>query len=136
MKTGGADKNTALRSMLSFLLVGGFATAVQYALRLLLVWLWAVPLTLASAIGFIVSAVANYLLNVRMTFRSKQSHRATAPRFISTACGGPLISVLISLGSLAMARRALSVRLFYRQRLARLGVGGHSDVFSRRRPVT
>lgn len=97
------NKNISMRSIFTFALVGGFATAVQYALMTLLIWLFDYPLVLASGIGFAVSAVANYILNARLTFRSKERHAKTLPRFIVTACLGlainsALLALLASLG--------------------------------------
>jgi putative flippase GtrA len=98
-----ANRNISLRSLFTFALIGGFATAVQYALMTLLIWLFDCPLVLASGIGFAVSAVANYLLNARLTFRSRERHAKTLPRFIITACLGlainsVLLAFLASLG--------------------------------------
>src|SRR5690349_1985529 len=90
--------NISLRSLASFLLVGGFATGLQYAIMALLMELAAVPALTASNIGFAISAVANYLLNARLTFRSERSHAATLPRFAITAALGLAInSLLLSL---------------------------------------
>jgi putative flippase GtrA len=93
----------SLRSLISFGLVGGFATGVQYAVMSLLIWLFGCPLVLASGIGFAVSAVANYALNARLTFRSRESHAKTLPRFIVAALLGLginslLLAFLASLG--------------------------------------
>ena len=90
-----ANRNLSLRSLASFVLVGGFATGVQYALMSLLIWLVDCPLVLASGIGFAVSAVANYALNARLTFRSKERHSKTLPRFIVTALLGLAINTLL-----------------------------------------
>jgi putative flippase GtrA len=38
--------------------------------------------TAASTLGFIASAVLNYLLNYRFTFRSKNLHLSALPRFL------------------------------------------------------
>ena len=115
-----ALRNISLRSLISFVLVGGFATGVHYALMALLIWLVDCPLVLASAIGFAVSAVANYLLNARLTFRSKESHAKTLPRFIVTALLGLainslLLAFLVSLGmhpALAQLLTTLGVMLW------------------------
>lgn len=98
------NSNLSLRSLASFVLVGGFATGVQYALMSLLIWLADCPLVLASGVGFAISAVANYLLNARLTFRSNESHAKTLPRFIVTAVLGLLINsgLLAFLASLGM----------------------------------
>lgn len=90
--------NISLRSMASFLLVGGFATGLQYAIMALLMALADLPALTASNIGFAISAVANYLLNAKLTFRSERSHAATLPRFAVTAALGLAInSLLLSL---------------------------------------
>ena len=98
MKTTLASGNISLRSLASFLLVGGFATGLQYAIMALLMALAGMPALTASNIGFGISAVANYLLNARLTFRSERSHASTLPRFAITAALGLAInSLLLSL---------------------------------------
>jgi putative flippase GtrA len=94
-RTATPAKNVSLRSLLSFALVGGFATGVQYALMTVLIWAFDCPLVLASGIGFAVSAVANYLLNARVTFRNKKGHAHALPRFIVTALLGLGINSLL-----------------------------------------
>lgn len=113
MRKGRAGGGLGVRSMLSFLLVGAGATGIQYALTLLLVLLWALPLVAASALAFTTSAIANYQLNARWTFRSQQAHRVTAPRFVATACAGLLINsavlaLLLRAGVHAIAAQILS----------------------------
>lgn len=103
MNTRPSSGNISLRSLLSFLLVGGFATGLQYAIMALLMALAGMPALAASNTGFAVSAVANYLLNARLTFRSERSHAATLPRFAVTAALGLginslLLSLLIAAG--------------------------------------
>ncbi len=86
-----------LRSLFAFLLVGGAATLVHYVLMALLV-LAGVPVVPASATGFALSAVCNYLLNERLTFRSGAPRRITAPRFAVVALSGLLLNhVLLTL---------------------------------------
>lgn len=98
MNTTPRSGNISLRSLASFVVVGGFATGLQYAIMALLMELAAVPALTASNIGFAISAVANYLLNARLTFRSERSHAATLPRFAITAALGLAInSLLLSL---------------------------------------
>ena len=53
-----------------FLLVGAFATALQYVVLALLVQTAGMDPVLASSIGYLLSALANYDLNYRLTFRS------------------------------------------------------------------
>lgn len=111
------QSNLGVRSGLTFLVVGGLATAVHYALAALLVSFADVKLVTASAIGFAVSAIANYLLNASLTFRSAQSHRTTAPRFMVVACTGLLINSLL-LSTLVFA----GIRPLIAQPLTTIGV--------------
>jgi putative flippase GtrA len=98
MKSKSAPGNISVRSLASFLLVGGFATGLQYAIMALLMALAGMPALTASNTGFAISAVANYWLNAKLTFRSERSHVATLPRFaITAALGLGINSLLLSL---------------------------------------
>jgi putative flippase GtrA len=98
MKSKSASGNISMRSLASFLLVGGFATGLQYAIMALLMALAGMPALTASNTGFAISAVANYWLNAKLTFRSERSHVATLPRFaITAALGLGINSLLLSL---------------------------------------
>jgi len=72
-----------------FLFVGGVATAVQYVVFALGLWLDQAPAALWSGIGYLVGSVVNYWLNRRLTFGSSQLHRHSIPRFyamVGSAC--------------------------------------------------
>lgn len=98
MNTRPPSGNISLRSLASFLVVGGFATGLQYAIMALLMALAGMPALAASNTGFAISAVANYLLNAKLTFRSERSHASTLPRFaIAAALGLGINSLLLSL---------------------------------------
>jgi putative flippase GtrA len=71
-----------------FALVGLFATALQYAVLTLLVEVSNTRAVIASTVGFIISAIASYLLNRRFTFRSNARHSAAAPRFLMVSAIG------------------------------------------------
>ena len=75
-----------------FAAVGGVATAIQYALLILLVRGFGMAPTLASSIGFVLSAVVNYLLNYRFTFQSDRPHGSAAAKFGLLAGTGLLIN--------------------------------------------
>lgn len=90
--------NISLRSAFTFLVVGGFTTGIQYLIMALLIWAADLSALLASSIGFVVSAVVNYLLNARLTFRSKKTHANTLPRFVVTASIGLLLNFLVLKG--------------------------------------
>ena len=112
-KAGKAARNISPRSFAVFLLVGGLATALHYTLALLGVFALGMAVVPASALGFASSAVANYLLNARLTFRSKAAHRTTAPRFLAVCSAGLLmnslfLSLLLSLGMHAVPSQILT----------------------------
>jgi len=78
-----------------FAAVGGIATAIQYALLILLVRGFGMPPTPASSIGFVLSAGVNYLLNYRFTFQSDRPHGPAAVKFAILAGTGLLINAAI-----------------------------------------
>jgi putative flippase GtrA len=112
-----ASGNIGLRSLLTFAMIGGFATGLQYVLMLALICLTGVSAVIASGIGFVVSAVANYLLNARFTFRTGARHASAVPKFIATAAAGLLINSL-----LLMLMTSLGLHLVLAQILTTLGV--------------
>jgi putative flippase GtrA len=78
-----------------FVLVGGVATSIQYLLLFGLVhWTGANPV-LASSLGFVVSAFANYLLNYYYTFRSKHEHGPALLKFMVIAGVGLILNLMI-----------------------------------------
>ena len=81
-----------VQSFGKFLLVGGFSTALQYLILVLLVHFFSAIPTLASSLGYIMSALVNYLLNRRLTFQSDSPHRRAAPRFIFVVLSGLLLN--------------------------------------------
>lgn len=78
-----------------FLGVGAFATGLQYALLVLGVEVLGADPVAASAVGFAVSAVANYWLNYRYTFQSDRPHRSAAGRFALVAAAGLVLNTLL-----------------------------------------
>src|SRR5215510_13721156 len=76
------------RAFSSFLAVGAVCTAVQYAILLTLVQAVRLNATLASSIGFALSAVLNYALNYRFTYQATTRHVVSFPRFVAVAVGG------------------------------------------------
>lgn len=84
-----------LSRFVRFAVVGGVATAIQYALLILLVRGFGMAPTPASSIGFVLSAVVNYLLNYRFTFQSNRPHGPAAAKFGLLAGAGLLINAAI-----------------------------------------
>jgi putative flippase GtrA len=95
--SGAALRNgrTHLSRFARFSLVGGVATAIQYALLVVLVRGFGTAPAPASSIGFVLSAGVNYLLNYRFTFRSDRSHGPAAAKFALLAVVGLLINAAI-----------------------------------------
>ncbi len=81
-----------LQKFIKFAIVGGIATAFQYAILVLLVEYFTIDAVIASAIGFVASAVLNYRLNYTFTFNSNQAHHFAFPKFFVTASIGLLIN--------------------------------------------
>ena len=86
---------THLSRFVRFAAVGGVATAIQYAILILLVRGFGVGPTAASSIGFVLSAIVNYLLNYRFTFQSNRPHGPAATKFGLLAATGLLINAAI-----------------------------------------
>lgn len=101
--TGAAARQgrSHLSRFLRFCAVGGVATAIQYALLILLVHAFGMAPTPASSIGFVLSAGVNYLLNYRFTFQSNRPHGAAAAKFALLAGTGLLINAAVMHAMLA-----------------------------------
>jgi putative flippase GtrA len=92
--------NINIYTFLSYLLVGGSSTLLQYAIMALLVVYGNVQVLVASAIGFGLSAICNYWLNAHITFGGKQNHRRSFPRFAVVALAGLVINQIVLMGML------------------------------------
>ncbi len=78
-----------------FLIVGGLGTALQYAILFTLTVYGGVQPLLASSIGFVTSAAANYTANRRFTFRSDVDYLAGLQRFALIATGGLGLNAIV-----------------------------------------
>lgn len=76
-----ASRRQRLRQFIAFAGVGLVATAIQYAVLLVSVRSLHLDPVLGSSAGFLISAVANYLLNYHFTFESTNPHLSAATRF-------------------------------------------------------
>jgi putative flippase GtrA len=76
-----------------FVLVGLIATAIQYGILALGVEVLGLRADISSGIGFALSAIVNYLLNHRFTFRSSRAHSSALWRFTAVAGVGLLLNV-------------------------------------------
>jgi putative flippase GtrA len=86
-----------------FLIVGGIATALQYVILIALTGSAGVPPLLASSIGFVASAVANYTINRRFTFRSDVAYLAGFERFAMIAGVGLALNAMVMAAGTALA---------------------------------
>jgi len=77
---------------LRFATVGGIATAIHYLILVALVHVASMNAVWASTVGFIVSAVCNYSLNYRFTFRSNVDHRRAVVKFFIVAGVGLVLN--------------------------------------------
>jgi putative flippase GtrA len=84
-----------IHKFISFGIVGAVATTIQYVVLITLVRTEASGPLVASTAGFAISALANYALNYRFTFRSKKSHLDALPKFTLVALSGLALNTLI-----------------------------------------
>jgi putative flippase GtrA len=83
--------------------VGGVATAVQYAILVALTVSAGVRRLLASCIGFVPSAAANYTLNRRFTFRGDVDYLVGCERFAIIALGGLALNAMVIAAGMDLA---------------------------------
>jgi putative flippase GtrA len=110
-----------------FALVGGFATTLHYAILVVLVEGLRWPPVAATSVGFAVSALGNYLLNRRFTFRSQRRHVEAAPRFAVVA----VVGFFINAGVVWLAFDAAGLHYLVAQVLATLATLGWTFVGNR-----
>ena len=76
-----------------YLVAGGIATAVHYAVLIALVEFFALSAAPSAALGALCGAGVSYLLNRRMAFSASSSgHVHAFPRFIAIAFLGALLN--------------------------------------------
>lgn len=81
-----------------FLAVGGFATILMYILLIIGIELVGLAPVTSSVAAYLISALVNYWLNHRITFRSTQRHRIALYRFAVVAGCGLVLNGLIMYG--------------------------------------
>ena len=90
-----------------FLIVGGIATLIQYVALIWSVERWHWNAVLGSSFGYLLSAIANYLLNYYFTFRSDNRHGVAAARFAIVMAAG------FALNALLMELLTVKIHLLY-----------------------
>lgn len=80
--------------------VGAIATAIQYLILVALTELGGIAPVYASATGYAISSVLNYLMKYHWVFASTRRHRHAAPRYATiSAIGFSLNTGLMYLGT-------------------------------------
>jgi len=91
------------REALRFLMAGGLATIFQYGALLLLVEAGHANEVLASAVGYTIGALVNYVANYYFTFASSSKHLPTMLKFFTiVALGLGLNTLTMYLGHAIM----------------------------------
>jgi putative flippase GtrA len=82
------------RQFACFCLVGSAGTAVHYCALVAIVHLHGEPI-IGSAVGFVLGAFVNYMLNYHYTFESAKPYHETLAKFFTTACVGLILNTVI-----------------------------------------
>lgn len=81
---------------IKFLGIGAIATIIQYVIFITLVEFTSLAVVLASALGYGISSIFNYLMNYHYTFSSDAKHKVASLKFTLVALVG------LSLNSILM----------------------------------
>ncbi|MDG5500934.1 GtrA family protein [Marinobacter sp. BGYM27] len=83
-----------IRQPLGFLAAGGLATSAHW-LTMGILMQAGMSALIATAIGFLVGAVANYLLQRRLAFLNARRHRSAVPRYLLSCAIAWLTNIAI-----------------------------------------
>lgn len=83
------------KTVIKFLVTGGLATLLQYAVLWIGVDVFELPAAVASGVGYLMGSVLSYLLNYHYTFSSTQSHAGAVSRFYLMVLLGWLINIAV-----------------------------------------
>ena len=78
-----------------FALIGGLAAILQYSLLIVFVEWFSIDEVASSALAYCSSAVANYLANYHLTFKSQAQHTQTFPKFVVLVASALAVNTLI-----------------------------------------
>ncbi|WP_321961100.1 GtrA family protein [Paraburkholderia sp. J7] len=110
-----SSTGVALR-FVTYASIGALGTAAQFLTLFFVVHSgWSNAVT-GTIVGAIVGAAVNYVLNRRITFRSRISHLSTLPRFLAIASLGVVVSGLMM--------KVLTDVLHLNYMIAQIGVSG------------
>ena len=92
--------SSLLKKFIGFAGVGAIATGIQYLILILLTELVGLSPVYASAIGYAISSVLNYLMKYHFVFSSDKKHSSTAPKYaVISGIGLTLNTALMHLGT-------------------------------------
>ena len=94
-KTTNKATNYVSKQFLSFLIIGGLATAVQLITLVISVEVFAVPVIYASVLSYLAGALVNYWLNYHYTFNSTQRHQTALTKFMTVVALGVTLNALL-----------------------------------------
>ena len=110
-------KGSYANQFVRFCLVGSVGTAVHYSALITIVHFQWNPM-IGSAVGFVLGALVNYVLNCQYTFESAKPFPETLAKFFATACAGLMLNILL----MGLLIRLLDLHYFVSQLLATAGV--------------
>lgn len=84
-----------VRQLARFAVVGLLCTGVQYVLLVTGVEWLGMGAVVASTLGYLSSAIANYLLNRRYTYASHAPHAVLVARFVAVLGMGSVLNALL-----------------------------------------
>lgn len=90
-------QHKAFKEIVSYIFVGLIATSIYFSLGFAIVHTFNIPTAPASSIAFICSTTFSYFAQKNISFRSKNQHRYSAPRFMFSAFIGLVISFVLPL---------------------------------------
>ncbi|MFO1217415.1 MAG: GtrA family protein [Burkholderiaceae bacterium] len=109
---------TAHVQFLGYAAVGAIGTAVQYGTLIVGVDIIGSSPLISSSMGGVFGALTNYLLNYRLTFRTRKSHSEAMVKFVAVALAGLLINAVV----IDLAMRFLSSHYLVAQVMATASV--------------
>lgn len=84
-----------LRQFSGFAGIGAIGTAGHYLALIGLVQFLGMSPVSASAVGFMIGALINYLLNYKFLFRSRKRHSESMSKFFAVALAGLVLNALV-----------------------------------------
>lgn len=78
-----------------YAVVGAIGTGIYVFLLTLLIEVLRYDPVISSALAFIIIVIISYILNYKWTFRAKNRHRVSFPRYLTVSLMGLLLNTII-----------------------------------------